>query len=82
MIAQIAIAITGVFAVWLSQDARADRRKYACLFGLAGQPFWLYVSYDSQQWGVFFLSIVYMIGWMRGIKIYWLDKSTAAARRS
>lgn len=35
---QIAIALTGVVAIWLSQDKRERWRKYACLFGLVGQP--------------------------------------------
>ncbi len=78
MISQIAIAITGILAVWLSQDARLDRRKHACWFGLAGQPFWFYVSFNEQQWGIFLLSFFYTAAWLRGLKMYWLDKDVAA----
>jgi hypothetical protein len=39
MIEQIGIVLFGVIAVWLTQDERADRRRFACLFGMAGQPF-------------------------------------------
>jgi hypothetical protein len=74
MISQIAVAITGIMAVWLSQDPRISRRKYACWFGLLGQPFWFYISYSEQQWGIFLLSFVYTAGWYRGFKMYWLDK--------
>lgn len=74
MISQTIIAILGILSVWLSQDPHINRRKYACWFGLAGQPFWFYVSYSEQQWGIFFLSFVYTFAWMRGFKVYWLDK--------
>ena len=78
MISQIAIAITGIMAVWLSQDSRLDRRKHACWFGLAGQPFWFYVSFIEQQWGIFLLSFFYTFAWFRGLKMYWLDKKGPA----
>lgn len=72
---QIAIAITGIFAVWLSQSPQANRRKYACWFGMAGQPFWFYVSFNEQQWGIFLLTFVYTLAWLRGFKVYWWDKN-------
>ena len=75
MISQMAIAITGIISVWLSQDTCTSRRKYACWFGLAGQPFWFYVSYTEQQWGIFLLSFIYTFAWMRGFKNYWIDKA-------
>ncbi len=34
--AQIAIALTGATAIWLSQDERAEWKKWACVFGLCG----------------------------------------------
>lgn len=75
MISQTAIAILGVLSVWLSQDPKSNRRKYACWFGLAGQPFWFYVSFSEEQWGIFFLSFVYTFAWLRGLKVYWIDKT-------
>ena len=39
MIEQFAIALFGVTAVFLSQSSDAERRRYACLFGIIGQPF-------------------------------------------
>ena len=71
---QIAIAFTGVIAVWLSQTERPDLRKYACLFGLAGQPFWFYTAYIHEQWGIFFMSFLYAWAWFRGLRTYWLKK--------
>ncbi len=74
MISQIAIAITGILAIWLSQDQRIQRRKYACWFGLAGQPFWFYVSYQQEQWGIFALTFFYTFAWLKGLKCNWLNQ--------
>ncbi len=74
MVSQIAIALLGAIAIWLTQQQNEQRKKYACLFGLAGQPFWLYSSMQAEQWGIFFLSFVYAGVWVVGIKNYWLSK--------
>lgn len=34
MIDQMAIAVTGPVAIWLSQDRRENWRRYACVFGM------------------------------------------------
>jgi hypothetical protein len=72
MIAQIFIAVFGVTAVWLSQDSRIERRKWASIFGLLGQPFWFYAAWTTEQWGIFVLSIMYTISWLRGFKQHWM----------
>ncbi|SDR52767.1 hypothetical protein [Paraburkholderia tuberum] len=74
MVDQIAIGLCGVTAVYLSQDARAERRRYACLFGLAGQPFWLYATWKAQQWGIFGLSFLYAFSWARGFFAHWVRR--------
>lgn len=73
MIEQIIIAFTGVIAIFLTQqEERKDWKKYACIFGLIGQPFWLYTTYNSEQWGMFILSLFYTYAWWLGIKNNWL----------
>ena len=52
MIEQLAIAMTGVTAIWLSQSKSQKARRFACLFGLAGQPFWFWAAISAQQWGI------------------------------
>jgi hypothetical protein len=69
---QIALAIFGVTAIWLSQDKDEKRRKYAPVLGLCGQPFWFYTAYINQQWGIFVLCIFYTFSWYKGVKTYWL----------
>ena len=73
MIEQAIIALCGMASVWLSQDRRHAWRKWACIVGLTAQPFWLYATWKAGQWGIFALTFVYALGWMRGIKTYWID---------
>lgn len=70
---QIVIAFTGVTAIWLSQDKRDDFRKYACIFGLIGQPFWFYSAYTAEQWGIFVLCIFYTWAWFKGFRNNWVN---------
>jgi hypothetical protein len=74
MLDQVGLAFTGATAIWLSQDKRDEVRRYACLFGLAGQPFWFYTTYTNGQWGIFMLSFVYTWSWYRGFKHYWREQ--------
>ena len=71
MFEQLMIAFTGVTAVWLSQDYRHDWRKYACIFGIIGQPFWFYSSYMAEQWGIFILCFFYTYAWLKGVRNNW-----------
>lgn len=72
MIAQIMIALFGVTAVFLSQSKSPVFRKYASVFGLLGQPFWMYVTYESQQWGMFALTFLYTWAWGNGFLNSWV----------
>lgn len=72
MIDQIVIGVLGAGAAYLSQDARAERRRFACLCGLAAQPFWFYSSWKASQWGVFGLSAIYTLAWTRGFVTHWV----------
>ena len=74
MIDQIGIAFTGVTAIWLTQQHREEWKKYACLLGMAGQPFWFYSSYVAEQWGIFVLCFFYAYSWGIGIKNNWFKK--------
>lgn len=71
---QIIIAFTGIIAIWLTQQNRSDWKKYACLFGVAGQPFWFYSAYSTEQWGIFVLCVFYTYAWCLGVKNNWITK--------
>lgn len=75
MIEQIGIALTGVTAIYLSQDKRENVRKWACIFGLGGQPFWFYSSWTAEQYGIFALCFLYTLAWARGFNAHWLVRT-------
>lgn len=75
MLEQIAIGLFGVTAVFLSQDARAERRRWASIFGLIGQPFWFYAAWKAQQWGILAICCLYTVSWARGVWFNWLCAS-------
>ncbi len=71
-IEQIAIAILGVSAVYLSQDSRLEHRRWSSVLGLLGQPFWFWATWKAQQWGIFALCFVYTYAWARGFWNNWI----------
>jgi hypothetical protein len=75
VIEQIGIGLFGVAAVFLSQDRRENWRRFACLFGLAAQPFWFYATFMAHQWGIFALSFLYAFSWARGFVAHWIRKA-------
>lgn len=76
---QIAIALLGAAAAWLSQARTHALRRWACVFGMLGQPFWFYAAWTAGQWGIFAVCFIYMGAWMRGCWVYWLAPQRAAA---
>lgn len=69
---QIAIPILGALAAWLSQERRPRMQRWACIFGLIGQPFWFWASWKAEQWGIFAVSVLYGAAWLRGLWVYWI----------
>jgi hypothetical protein len=72
---QIAIALFGVTAIFMSQSPSAEIRRYACVFGIIGQPFWFYSAYQAQQWGIFALCFLYSWAWGKGFVTHWLRRA-------
>jgi hypothetical protein len=72
MLDQIVIAVCGMASVWLSQSPAFRARRWACLIGIAAQPFWLHATWQAGQWGIFALSLVYAAAWARGIWHHWI----------
>lgn len=69
---QFALGLLGVTAIFLSQSQHAQRRRFACLFGLASQPFWFYATWKAEQWGIMGLSVLYTLSWARGFYYGWV----------
>lgn len=81
MIDQIGIGLTGVTAIALSQSKHEHIRRYACLFGIAGQPFWFVATITAEQWGIVFLNFLYALAWGKGVWQYWI-KPAARERKN
>lgn len=62
---QIGITLSGVIAIWLTQDKRATWRRWACIFGVFAQPFWFYAAWKAEQWGIFAMCMLYSYAWAR-----------------
>lgn len=74
---QIGIALTGVIAIFLTQDRRDHVRRWACVFGLLGQPFWIYAAWQSNQMGVLLVSVLYAFAWAQGFWKHWIAKEVS-----
>lgn len=77
---QIAIAILGILAVWTSQSRSDVVRRWACIFGLLGQPLWFYTSWSAEEWGLFAMNVLYALAWMRGLWVYWFRPARRRAK--
>jgi len=71
MLTQLFIAVFGVSAIILTQQSNEKLKKYACIFGLVGQPFWFYSAYVAEQWGIFILCAFYTYAWGLGVYNNW-----------
>lgn len=69
---QIAIAVFGAGAAWLSQARTFRMRRWACVFGMLAQPAFFWASWRAGQWGVFFLTTIYAGAWLRGVWTHWI----------
>jgi len=72
VIEQIFIAVTELIAVGLLQAKSRQYRKWAAIFGLLGQPFWFYTSYQQGQWGVFMVCFCFLALWLKSLKDNWI----------
>lgn len=79
---QIAFALPAALAVWLSQSRSAALRRWACLFGLGGMPYWIYSALSAGRWGMLALACVFALGWLWGLWVHWLTPRRRVAMDS
>lgn len=85
--AQVGIALTGCLAVFLTQSRNESTRRWACVLGLLGQPFWYWSSWVAEQWGIFAMCFLYTASWAKGAWVHWgepwlRDSMVVAANRA
>lgn len=71
---QAAILILSGLAIWLVSHRSAKVRRWGYIAGLAGQPFWLWTTYQAEQWGLVVLSVWYTWAWTRGVFNFWIKQ--------
>lgn len=71
MIPQISIALFGVLAIFLVGMKERRQRRWGYLLGLCGQPFWFWVTFQAEQWGIFALAFFYTLSWINGLRNNW-----------
>lgn len=76
-IAQVGIGGLGVAAIILI----SRKNRWGFVFGLASQPFWFATSLINQQWGVFFLSIIYAGSWAYGAYQWFFKDKPESAKK-
>lgn len=76
-IAQFGMSTLGAVAIILV----SRKNRWGFVFGLASQPFWFATAIINQQWGVFFLSIVYAASWIYGIYEWFFKPTTPQKKR-
>lgn len=46
--------------------------RWGYIIGIIGQPLWIYDSYKNNQWGIFVVSVWFLISYAQGIRNYWI----------
>ena len=62
---QFIIILSGLAAIILLCRG-GHLRRWGCLCGLVGQPFWIWANLEAGQWGILILSICYTVVWAYG----------------
>ena len=68
---QIFIALFGLTAISLALSKSPNHRKWAPIWGLAGQPFWFAATIPTGQWGMVALCVAYTAVYVRGCWVHW-----------
>lgn len=73
MMLQAGIAVFGLAAILLVYASNPRWARWAPIFGLLSQPFWIASAWHAEQWAIIGLAVFYVYGWCKGIKKHWLD---------
>lgn len=71
---QWSIMILSGAAAWFVTQKVQRARLVGCVLGLASQPFWIYTTFEHQQWGMLVLAGWYTWMWGKGIYNNWLRR--------
>jgi len=70
---QVGVTLFSILSIFFVN--RKDRwHRYGSVFGILAQPFWFYIMYTTEQWGLFFISFIYAYSWSVGFYNNWIKK--------
>lgn len=75
---QVIILLSGGLSIWMTQAGREGVRRFACVVGMVGQPWWLWSAWSHAQWGQFAVSVLITFAWLRGV-LRLIEPTTPAA---
>ena len=67
-IQQIFILFCSGASIWAFAGTKYKRAGF--IFGLCGQPFWIWTTFSSGQWGMFLVSLWFTGNHIRGLYNY------------
>lgn len=62
---QLLLAVSSLAAIAMATSERPGLVKWAGVVGLAGQPLWLWSTWQAMQLGMFVVSLAYTAIWAR-----------------
>lgn len=74
IIIQIILSVLSLSSLFCITRESITVRKYAPIFGLLSQPFWIYATFKASQFGMFLLSFIYTIIWVNTFYNMWINK--------
>jgi len=82
IIIQVVLAIISLLPIALSQVKSPKIRRYDCIAGLIGQPFWFSYGWYIEAWSLCFLGVIYFGVFAYGFHTKWLKKEDTPALKS
>ena len=73
LVCNVMIVVTGVPAIYcVNLDVGHKFRRYGCIFGCIGIPFWFGLSIMTQNHGLTVINVAYSISWILGFYNNWI----------
>jgi len=70
-ISQVFIFVLSCLSIWFV-GRREKWMRWGYIFGFLSEPFWIYTTWEHQQYGILILSFFYCYAWGQGIYNYWI----------
>lgn len=72
LINQIILAVADILPDILSQSKKYNIRRFDCIVGLLGEPFWFYYGFKTEQWAFCLLGTIFFFICLYGFYHKWI----------